>query len=121
MADDWNKIKGAFSRNVGAATRVAGNHAAKAPGAFASGMKGTQGGPVDESDLMTAERIAQWLLSGAGGVASGVGMFAGGPTPAGAAGAAGLGAGVVGMDNAESPNIRDVWADQLRMKLQGRR
>jgi hypothetical protein len=48
---------------------------------------------------MAGERLLQPFLSG----------LAGGPYGA-----------YRGFDNAIEPNIRDVWADQLRMKMQGR-
>lgn len=62
------------------------------------GMPGTPGGPVQESPTMTAERLAQPFLLGLGGGPYG---------------------GYKGFQNATEPNIRDVWADQLRMKMQG--
>jgi len=63
------------------------------------GMQGTQGGPVQESPTMAGERLLQPFLSG----------LVGGPIGA-----------YYGFSNAVEPNIRDVWADKLRMKMQGR-
>lgn len=68
-------------------------------GAGIPGMAGTPGGPVQESPTMAGERLLQPFLSG----------LAGGPYGA-----------YRGFDNSIEPNIRDVWADQLRMKMQGR-
>lgn len=73
--------------------------AAKQGGAGLPGMPGTPGGPVQESPTMAAERLAQPFFSG----------LLGGPYGA-----------YQGFGNATQPNIRDVWADQLRMKMQGR-
>ena len=84
------------------------------------GMRGTQSGPADESQLMEGERLLQWLASTGAGLGSGLGMFAAGPTPLGALGAAGVGTAAVAMNNAYEPNIRDVWLDQARMQHQAK-
>lgn len=82
------------------------------------GLPGTPGGPVQESPTMGLERIMQMLPNIASQGALGYGIASGNPF-AMMTGGGGMLATEGMMDNAASPNIRDVWADQLRMKMQG--
>jgi hypothetical protein len=82
----------------------------------APGLTGTQGGPVSESTLMQGQRLLQLLaaygMAGGAGVAGASGMLP-------AAGAL-FGSGLATNVNAQQPNIRDVWLDQVRMAAQRR-
>jgi hypothetical protein len=89
------------------------------------GMPGTPGGPVQESPTMKNLRLAQ-LATGVGSQGLGAAtVYAGTHLPAPAAFLPMLSGATIGAvgnrmaGNALEPNIRDVWADQLRMKLQG--
>lgn len=105
--------------------------AARQGGPGVPGMAGTPGGPVRESPTMQEERIRQAALGALLGIGGGVagGMLGGGlgtmvnPAFGVLSGVtmAGQGAmpGVSVMENSMAPNIRDVYADQLRMKMQG--
>lgn len=100
-------------------------------GAFAPALPGTPGGPVQESPTMARERNMQRLAGLAAMLGpTAAGVYAGAPAgPMGAAFGGVVGSelgGLVGeppYNNANEPNIRDVWTDKLRMKLQelGRR
>ena len=79
------------------------------------GMPGTPGGPVQESPTMRGLRNLQYGASFLAAPAAASLSYGG--LPGAALGAIGLG--VAAGQNANSPNIRDVWADQLRMKMQG--
>jgi hypothetical protein len=82
------------------------------------GMPGTPGGPVQESPTMMAERALQYLTGAGTAIGTGaVGIGLAGGNPLGML--PGMALGSAPMTNAQSPNIRDVWADQLRMKMQG--
>lgn len=80
------------------------------------GMPGTPGGPVQESPTMKRMRALQGGLSTIGGLGislagiplANLPMTVGGPALT-----------AFGGVNANEPNIRDVWLDQLRMKMQG--
>jgi hypothetical protein len=80
--------------------RASGGRVNRADGGKVKGKTGTQSGDVEESPTMKAERVGQ---SFAGGLVGG---------PYGAYKA---------FKNATEPNIRDVAADKLRMKLQERK
>ena len=85
------------------------------------GMAGTQGGPVDESPLMDLERNIQ-RLAGAGTVtAAGLGQWMGDDPFSFPVTAAMFAGGAKAMRNADEHNIRDVWTDQMRQKIRGRR
>lgn len=84
------------------------------------GMPGTPGGPVQESPTMEDMRLIQ-TLAGMGLIGGGTAAMFGAAGPLGVAGGQGaIGTGALMMGNADQPNIRDVYADQLRMKMQGR-
>lgn len=85
---------------------------------MAAGAPGTQGGPVQESQLMRSERVGQGL----GGAALGVlGLGLGDAVAPPFGGAIGALPGLDNLYNASTPNIRDVYADQRRLlKQQGR-
>lgn len=82
------------------------------------GMPGTPGGPVQESPTMSMQRIMQMAPNRA---AAGLGMYGLGTfnPPVAAGGGVGYLLTKDLWDNAQEPNIRDVWLDQLRMKMQG--
>jgi hypothetical protein len=82
------------------------------------GMRGTQGGPVQESPTMSAERILQMVPNIAAQGTLGYGLATGNPF-AMMTGGGGMLATEGMMNNAAEPNIRDVWADKLRMQMQG--
>jgi len=80
-------------------------------------MRGTQSGPADESNTMAAERLLQRAAGYPVGMALGAGgLIASDGNPFAMIPGAGVGVGM--MINAEHPNIRDTWADKLRMLLQ---
>lgn len=93
--------------------RKNGGRVNRADGGKVKGKTGTQSGDVEESKTMKAERLGQ-KVSGYG-VAGLSGI--GGPKTM----ALGIPAGTALAANSEEPNIRDVWADKARQKLQGRK
>jgi hypothetical protein len=82
------------------------------------GMAGTPGGPVQESPNMISERMLQLAPGWASAIGLGYGLATGNPAAMMMGGGAMMATDPLSK-NAMSPNIRDVWADQLRMKLQG--
>jgi malate synthase len=87
--------------------------------AMAAGLPGTPGGPVRESPLMTQERMMQMAPNLA---ATGLGMYGVGTFNPALAFGGGVGylLSKDAWDNAQEPNIRDVWTDKIRMRQQGR-
>jgi hypothetical protein len=80
------------------------------------GMTGAQSGPAQESQLMQGQRLLQMLaaygMAGGAGIAGASGL----PMVSAPLFAGGLATNI----NAQTPNIRDVWLDQLRMSGQQR-
>ncbi|MGD9724521.1 MAG: hypothetical protein AB7U76_25050 [Pirellulales bacterium] len=78
---------------------------------------GAQAGPAEESTSAFAERILQelagWGVGTAGGAA---GYSVGGPAGAGV----GVVPGLATIDNANTPNIQDVWAHKLMQVIRRR-
>jgi hypothetical protein len=86
------------------------------------GMPGTPGGPVQESptmDWMRDKQMIRGLLQAGVGLPIGYAGVSSGSLPFALGGAALTATGMDNITNSYAPNIRDVYDDQLRMKMQG--